>query len=242
MCVDMVHRYFMVSRRLANTDLRCSIIRLKLMLDVRDDVTLKRLSISWAAECTASMRLLMLCLLTCVAYLVTFRMETMCTSMSHCEDWVAMSWFILVLILCMSLVVAVPVNQLRAVPKNGSKLLLCLVVCCCWFELSRFTADAMRVSWDLYKSCIFASSNCRVVISNGEADGWRSREVRNCFVLASCHLKSFQWCSSCPSDMWAMTIQESHVGYACRTGWNSTNSPGSVCGVVVTGVNVSMML
>ena len=112
-----------------------------------------------------------------------------------------MIWLILVLILCMSFVVAVPVSQLRAVPRKGSKLLLHLVVGCGWFEFSRFTADVMRVSWDLYKSCIFDGSNCGVVISCGEADGCCSKEVRNCFVLASCHLKSFQCCSSCPSDM-----------------------------------------
>ena len=89
--MEMVCRYFKVSRRFANTDLRCSVIWLKLMLDARDDVTLKRLSISWAAECTASMRVLMLCLLTCVVYLVTFKMETMWTKVSHCADWVVMS-------------------------------------------------------------------------------------------------------------------------------------------------------
>ena len=80
------------------------------------------------------------------------------------------------------------------------------------------------------------------MISNVEADGLCSKEVRNCFVLASCHLKSFQWCSSCPSDMWAVTIQECWVGYACNTGWNSTDSPGSVCEVVIIGMNVSTRL
>ena len=60
-----------------------------------------------------SMRLLMLCLLTCVAYLVTFNIETMWTRVLHCDVCVAMSWFILVLMLWMSLVVAVPVSQLQ---------------------------------------------------------------------------------------------------------------------------------
>ena len=46
----------------------------------------------------------------------------------------------------MSLVVAVPVNQLRAVPRKGSKLLLHLVVGCGWFVLSKSMAEAMRVS------------------------------------------------------------------------------------------------
>ena len=72
--------------------------------------------------CTALMRLLMLCLFTCVAYRVTFRIETMWTRVSHCEDCVAISWLILVLILHISLVVAVPVSQLSAVPRKGNRL------------------------------------------------------------------------------------------------------------------------
>ena len=169
-------------------------------------------------------------------------METMWTKVSHCADWVAMSWLILVLILYMSLVLAVPVNQFRAVPRKSSKLLLHLVVGCGWFELSKSMAEVMRVSWDLCRSWMFDSSNYRVVISNGDADGWCSNEARNCFVFVSCQLNSFQWCSSCPSDMWAVTIPECRVGYACNTGWNSTVSPGSVCEVVITGMDVSMRL
>ena len=142
----------------------------------------------------------------------------------------------------MSLVVAVPISQLRAVPRKGSKHLLHLVDGCGWLEFRRLMADVMRVSWDLYKSCIFDSSNCRVVINCGGADGCHSKEVRNCFILASCHLKSFQCCSSFPSDMWVVMIQECQVGYACNTGWNSTNSPASVCEVVVMGMIMSVRL
>ena len=72
----------------------------------------------------ASMRLLMLCLLTCVAYLMTFNIETMWTRVLHCNVCVAMSWFILILMLCISLLVVVPVSQLRAAPRKGSRLLL----------------------------------------------------------------------------------------------------------------------
>ena len=72
----------------------------------------------------ASMRLLILCLLTCVAYLVTFYIETMWTRVLHCDVCVAMIWFILVLMLWMSLVVTVPVSQLSAAPRKGSRLLL----------------------------------------------------------------------------------------------------------------------
>ena len=63
-------------------------------------------------------------LLTCVAYLVIFNIDTMCTRVWGCDACVAMSWFILVLMLCMSFVVAVPVSQLRTSPRKGSKLLL----------------------------------------------------------------------------------------------------------------------
>ena len=84
----------------------------------------------------ASMRLLMLCLLTCVAYLVTFNIETMWTRVLHCDVCVAMSWLILVLMLWISLVVAVPVSQLRASPRKGSKLLLHHAQVCSWLEFS----------------------------------------------------------------------------------------------------------
>ena len=47
----------------------------------------------------ASMRLLMLCLLTCVAYLVTFNIKTMWTRVLCWDVCVAMSWLILVLML-----------------------------------------------------------------------------------------------------------------------------------------------
>ena len=62
---------------------------------------------------TASIKVLIPCLLTCVAYLVIFNIDTMHTRVFHCDACVAMSWFILVLMLCMSFVVAVPVRQLK---------------------------------------------------------------------------------------------------------------------------------
>ena len=73
---------------------------------------------------TVSIRVLMLCLLTCVAYLVMFKMDTICTRVLHCDVCVAISWLIPVLMLWMSFVVAVPVSQMRAPPRKGSKLLL----------------------------------------------------------------------------------------------------------------------
>ena len=45
----------------------------------------------------ASIKVLILCLLTCVAYLVIFKMDTMCTRVLCCDVCVAISWFILVL-------------------------------------------------------------------------------------------------------------------------------------------------
>ena len=69
---------------------------------------------------TASIKVLILCLLTCVPYLVMFKIDMMCTRVLHCDACVVISWFILVLMLWMSFVVAVPVSQLRASPRKGS--------------------------------------------------------------------------------------------------------------------------
>ena len=142
----------------------------------------------------------------------------------------------------MSLVVAVPVSQLSAVPRKGKRLLLHHVIDCGWLELSRLTAEMTVVSLDLYISCILDNSSCSVVISCVEADGCCSKDLRNCWVLLSCLLKSFQWHSKFPSDMCAVMIQECLVGYACKTGWKITDSPGSICDVVITGVNMSTKL
>ena len=67
---------------------------------------------------TASNKMLILCLLTCGAYLVIFKMDTMYTRVLHCDVCVVMKWFILVIMLWLSFVVAVPVNQLRASPRK----------------------------------------------------------------------------------------------------------------------------
>ena len=139
----------------------------------------------------ASMRLLMLCLLTCVAYLVTFNINTMWTRVLHWDVGVAMSWLILVLMLWMSLVVAVPVSQLRASPKKGSRLLLLCVLVCSWLEFSRFMAEVIVVLVDLYMSCMLDNSSWSVVSSCTGADGCWSKDQRYCCVLVSCLLKSF---------------------------------------------------
>ena len=99
--------------------------------------------------CMASIRVLMLCLLTCVAYLVMFKIDTMCTRVLHCDVCVAISWFIYVLMLWMSFVVAVPVSQLRSSPRKGSKLLLHHVCVCTWLEFSNCMAEVMVDSPDL---------------------------------------------------------------------------------------------
>ena len=70
-----------------------------------------------------SIKALILCLFMWVVYLVTFSIDMMCTRVSCCDDCVVISWFIYVLILFMSFVVAVPVSQLRGSPRKGSKLL-----------------------------------------------------------------------------------------------------------------------
>ena len=73
---------------------------------------------------TASIKVLILSLLSCVAYLVMFKIDTMCTRVLCCDACVVISWFILVLMPWMSFVVAVPVSQWRVSPRKGSKLLL----------------------------------------------------------------------------------------------------------------------
>ena len=52
----------------------------------------------------------------------------------------------------MSFVVAVPVSQLRASPRKGSKLLLQLMCVCGWLDCSSFIADGMVVLPELYMS------------------------------------------------------------------------------------------
>ena len=111
-----------------------------------------------------SIEVLILCLLTCVAYLVTFSIDMMCTRFSCCDDSVPISWFICILILFISFVVAVPVSQLRASPRKGSRLLLQqMCVCDCpskeGLDCNNFY---MVVLPELYMSSIFESSTCRV--------------------------------------------------------------------------------
>ena len=98
---------------------------------------------------TASIRVLILCLLTCVAYLVMFKIDTMCTRVLCCDVCVAISWFIWVLMLWMSFVVAVPVSQLRESPRKASKLLLQQMCVCGWLDCSNFMADVIVDSPEL---------------------------------------------------------------------------------------------
>ena len=114
-----------------------------------------------------SIKVLMLCLLTWVANLLTFSIDMMCTRVSCCDDCVAISQFIHVLMLFMSFVVAVPVSQLRASPRKGSKLLLQQTcVCDCpskeGLHCNNFIADIMVVLPELYMSSIFESSTCNI--------------------------------------------------------------------------------
>ena len=99
--------------------------------------------------CMTSIRVLILCLLTCVAYLVIFKIDTMCTRVLCCDVCVAISWFIYALMLWMSFVVAVPVSQLRASQRKGSKLLLQQMCVCGWLDCSNFMADVIVVSPEL---------------------------------------------------------------------------------------------
>ena len=89
----------------------------------------------------------------------------MWTRVTCCDDCVVINWFIHVLILFMSFVVAVPVSQLRASPRKGSKFLLWqMCVCGCpskeGFDCNNFIADIMVVLPELYMSSVFESSTC----------------------------------------------------------------------------------
>ena len=114
---------------------------------------------SWEVVLTASIKALIPHLLAWVVYLVTFKMEIICTRVPCCEVYMVMSWFIHVLMLCMSLVVAVPVSQLRASPRKGSRLLLWQLVVGGWLDWSSFTVDAMVDAAELYTSLILDSSS-----------------------------------------------------------------------------------
>ena len=113
--------------------------------------------------------------------------------------------------LFMSFVVAVPVSQLTASPRKGSKLLL-QQVCGCncpskeGLDCNNFIADIMVVLLELYMSSTFESSACSINSSLAWADGCWSRECSNCHVWASCLLKAFQWCSKLPREICAVMI------------------------------------
>ena len=112
---------------------------------------------------TASIKMLMLCLLTWAAYLVTFSMDMTCSKVSCCDDWVAINWFIWVLMLFMSFVVAVPVSHLRESPRKDSKLLL-WQLCGCdspskeGLVCNKLIADIMVVLQELCMSSMLLSS------------------------------------------------------------------------------------
>ena len=77
------------------------------------------------------------------------------------------SWFIHVLMLFMSFVVAVAVSQLRASPRKGSKLFLQqMCVCDCpskeGLDCNNFIADIMVVLPELYMSSMFESPTCSI--------------------------------------------------------------------------------
>ena len=131
----------------------------------------------------ASIRLLMLCLLTCVVYLVTFNIDTMWTRVLCCDVCIAMRWLILVLMLWMSFVVAVPVSQLRASPRKGSRLLLHCALVCSWLEFSSLMAEVIVASLDLWMSYMLDSSSWSVASSCVGADGCCSKDLRNCCIL-----------------------------------------------------------
>ena len=191
---------------------------------------------------TVYIKVLIPCLLTCEVYLVMFNIDTMCTRVLHCDACGAMSWFILILILWMSFLVAVPVSQLRASPRKGSKLLLWWMCVCGWLDCSSFIADVIVGLPELYMSLMLDNSSWSIDSSWVRADGCRSRDWSSCCVLSKCLLKVFQWHSKFPSETYAVIIQDCWVGYACRTGWKITDSPSSILDGFVVGVNIRIVL
>ena len=110
----------------------------------------------------ASIRMLILCLLTWAAYLVMFSIDMICTRVSCYDDCIAINWFICILMLFMSFVVPVPVSHLRTSPRKGSKLLLWWMCGCdCpskeGLVCNNFIADIMVVLQELYMSSMFVS-------------------------------------------------------------------------------------
>ena len=64
--------------------------------------------------------------------------------------------------LFISFVVAVPVSQLKASPRKGSKLLLQGMCVCGWLDCNNFIADIMVVLPELYIALMCESSTCSV--------------------------------------------------------------------------------
>ena len=115
----------------------------------------------------ASIKVLILYLLTWAAYLVTCSIDIMCTRVSCWDVCVAINQFIHVLMMFMSFVVAVPVSQLRTSPRKGSKLLLWQMCGCdCpskeGLVCDSFIADIIVVFPELYTSSMFESSTCNI--------------------------------------------------------------------------------
>ena len=134
-----------------------------------------------------SIKMLMLYLLTLAAYLVMFSVDITCTKVSCCDYWVAINWFILVLMLFMSFVVAVPVSHLRASPRKGSKLLL-WQMCGCdspskeGLVCNKLITDIMVIFQELYMSSMLVSSTCSIDSSCVGVDGCWSKKHSNCCV------------------------------------------------------------
>ena len=84
-------------------------------------VMLKSVVTSLCVLSTASMIVLMCCLLTCMKYLVTFSIEMTCTNVSCCWVCVSISWLTIFLMSFTSLVMAALASQLRASPKKGKR-------------------------------------------------------------------------------------------------------------------------
>ena len=87
-------------------------------------IMLKNVVTSLCVLSIAYMTALMYYLFTCMVYLVMFSIKVTCTKVSCCWVCVSISWLTLFLMFVTSLVMAVPVSQMKASPKKGKRLLL----------------------------------------------------------------------------------------------------------------------
>ena len=190
-----------------------------------------------------SIKMLILCLLTLgsISGDIKYRYNHVLRFLV-CDEWVLINWFIWVLMLVMSFVVAVPISHLRAYPWKGGKLLL-WQMCDCDCPLkeglvcNKSIADIIVVLQELSMSspyvwwvplaALIAVESVLMVAGLGN--------ILIVVFWQVVYYKISNWCSRYPRETCAIMIQEWCVGYACRTGWKIIDSPNSFPNEFVVG-------